>query len=83
MGELSMYKITRIYAAEIEHGKQLRREGKRDEALEYIREHTEVPGEFDSYLEARQYWTELGMPAGANYHATDGAIYRLDVAHTY
>ena len=77
-----MYKITRIYTAEIEHGKQLRREGKRDEALEYIREHTEALGEFDSYLEARQCWRALGMPAGANYHVTEGMIYRLDVAST-
>ena len=73
-----MYKITRIYAAEIEHGKQL----ERNEALEYIREATDVLKEFDSYLEARQCWNALGMPAGANYHATDGAIYRLDVART-
>ena len=74
-----MYKITRIYTAEIEHGKQL----KRNEALDYIREATDVIKEFDSYLDARQYWTELGMPAGANYHATDVEIYRLNVVHTY
>ena len=78
-----MYKITRIYAAEIEHGKQLEREGKRDEALDYIRGHTEVLGEFDSYLEARQCWRALGLNPGANYHDSGWGIYRLDVVRTY
>lgn len=74
-----MYKITRIYAPEIEHGKQL----KRDEALDYIRGHTDVLGEFDTLLEARQCWRALGLNPGANYHATDGGIYRMGVARTY
>lgn len=81
-----MYKITRISAAEIEHGKQL----ERNEALEYIREHTEVLGEFDSYLDAREFWQALGLPVNANYCATGGVIYKLrrgrgkeDVARTY
>ena len=60
-----MYKITRIYAAEIEHGKQLAREGKRDEALEYIREATDVIKEFDSYLDARGFWRLLGLRQNA------------------
>ena len=74
-----MYKITRIYAAEIEHGKQL----ERDEALDYIREATDVIKEFDSYMDARAFWRALGLNPGANYHATDGVIYRLNVALTY
>ena len=82
MGELSIYKITKVSVADVHHGKQLARAGNRDEALDYIWEHTEVLGEFDSYLEARQCWRSLGMPAGANYHETDGIIYRLDVART-
>ena len=53
------------------------------EGLRYIREATDVIKEFDSYLEARQCWRALGMPAGANYHATDVEIYRLNVVHTY
>lgn len=77
-----MYTITRIYSAEIEHGQQLRREGRRDEALGYIREHTEVLGKFDSYMEARQCWRGLGLDPISNYHATGGWIYRLDVART-
>ena len=77
-----MYEITRIYSAEIEHGQQLRREGRRDEALEYIREATDVLKEFDSYMEARQYWRGLGLDPISNYHETDGMIYRLDVART-
>ena len=77
-----MYKITRILAAEADHGRRLARTGHRYEGLRYIREHTEVLGEFDFYLEARQCWRALGMPAGADYHETDGAIYRLDVART-
>ena len=78
-----MYKITKISHVDRQHGTELANSGKRQEGLSYIREHTEVVEEFDSYLEARQFWRALGMPAGANYHATDGVIYRLDVARTY
>ena len=77
MGGLSMYKITRIYVAEIEHGKQLRREGKRDEALEYIREATDVLKEFDSYMEAREFWRLLGLPQNAMYHDSGWGVYRM------
>ena len=72
-----MYKITRISAAEADHGRRLALAGHRYEGLGYIREHTDVLGEFDSYLEARQCWRALGMPACSNYCETDGAIYRL------
>ena len=72
-----MYKITRIYAAEIEHGQQLKLEGRRDEALEYVREHTEVLGEFDSYLEAREFWRLLGLPQNAMYHDSGCGIYKM------
>ena len=77
-----MYKITRISAAEADHGRRLALAGHRYEGLRYIREHTEVLGEFDYYIEARQHWRALGMPAGANYHATDGGVYRMGVART-
>lgn len=82
MGELSMYKITRISAAEADHGRRLAETGHHYEGLRYIREHTEVLGEFDSYLEARQCWRALGLNPGANYHATDVVIYRMGVART-
>ena len=72
-----MYKITRIYTAEIEHGKQLAREGKLDEALEYIREATDVLKEFDSYLEAREFWRLLGLPQNAMYHDSGWGVYRM------
>lgn len=77
-----MYKITRIYASGIEHWKQLKREGKRDEALDYIRGRTDVLGEFYSYLDAREFWRALGLNPGANYHVTRWAIYRMGVART-
>jgi len=72
-----MYKITLIYAEDIDYGKQLRREGKRDEALEYIRETTDVLKEFDSYLDARQYWRLLGLPPNATYHDSGWGIYKM------
>ena len=72
-----MYKITRIYAAEIEHVKQLSEEGKRNEALDYLREHTEVLGEFDSYLDAREFWRLLGLPQNAMYHDSGCGVYRM------
>ena len=72
-----MYKITRINAAESEHVQQLNREGRRDEALEYIREHTEVLGEFVSYMVAREFWRQLGLPPNAMYHDSGLAIYRM------
>ena len=77
-----MYKITRIYSAELEHGQQLRREGRRDEALEYIREATDVLKEFDSYAEAREFWRLLGLPPNAMYHDSGWGIYRLGVVRT-
>ena len=77
-----MYKITRISAAEADHGRRLALAGHRYEGLRYIREHTEVLGEFDTLLEARQCWRALGMLAGADYHETDGVIYRMGVART-
>ena len=77
-----MYKITKIRHADRQHGTELANRGKRQEGLRYIREHTEVREEFDTLLEARQCWRALGMPAGANYHETDGIIYRMDVART-
>ena len=77
-----MYQIVKIRSVDRQRGKQLARAGKRDDALDYIREATDVIKEFDTLLEARQFWRALGMPAGANYHATDGVAYRLDVART-
>ena len=77
-----MYKITTISHVDRRYGTELANRGKRQEGLSYIREATDVIKEFDSYLEARQYWTALGMPAGANYHETDGMIYRMGVART-
>ena len=77
-----MYKITKIRHADRQHGRRLARTGNRYEGLDYIRAHTMVLGEFDSYLDARECWRALGMPAGANYHVTEGMIYRLDVAST-
>ena len=82
MGELSMYKITRISAADADRGRRLALAGHRYEGLRYIREHIEVLGEFDSYMEARQCWRALGLTPGADYHATDGVIYRMGVART-
>lgn len=77
-----MYKITKIRHVDRQHGTELANRGKRQEGLSYIREHTEVMEEFGTLLEARQFWRSLGMPAGANYHETDGMIYRLGVART-
>ena len=77
-----MYRITKIRHADRQHGTELANSGKRQEGLRYIREHTEVLGEFDSYLEARQCWRGLGLDPISNYHETDGMIYRLDVART-
>lgn len=72
-----MYKITKIRHADRQHGTELANRGKRQEGLRYIREHTEVLGVFDYYMEARQCWTALGMPAGADYYATELELYRL------
>ena len=72
-----MYTITRISAADDESGQRLALAGYRYEGLRYIREHTEVLGEFNYYIGARQHWRALGLPDGDNYYATDGAIYRL------
>lgn len=77
-----MYKITKVSVADVHHGKRLALAGHRYEGLAYIREHTEVLGEFDSYLEARQCWRGLGLDPISNYHETDGMIYRLDVVRT-
>ena len=78
-----MYKITKISHVDRQHGTELANRGKRQEGLRYIWEHTEVVEEFDSYLEARQFWRALGLNPSANYHATDGVVYRLDVVRTY
>lgn len=75
-----MYKISHV---DRQHGTELANSGKYKEGLDYIREHTDVLGEFGTLLEARQFWRSLGMPAGANYHETDGMIYRMGVARTY
>ena len=77
-----MYKITRISAAEADHGKRLALAGHRYEGLNYIREATDVLKEFDSYMDARKFWRGLGLDPISNYHETDGMIYRLDVART-
>ena len=77
-----MYKITKIRHVDRRHGTELANSGKRQEGLSYIREHTEAVEEFDSYLEARQYWRALGLNPGANYHETDGIIYHMGVART-
>ena len=77
-----MYKITKIRHADRQHGRRLARTGNRYEGLDYIRAHTMVLEEFDSYLEARQCWRALGLNPGANYHETDGVIYRMGVART-
>ena len=78
-----MYQITKISHVDRQHGTELANRGKRQEGLRYIREHTEAVEEFDTLLEARQYWRALGLNPGANYHETDGVIYRLDDASTY
>ena len=72
-----MYRITKIRHVDRQHGIDLANSGKRLEGLNYIREHTEVLGEFVSYMAAREFWTALGMHAGANYHATEQELYRL------
>lgn len=77
-----MYKITRISAAEADHGRRLALAGHRYEGLRYIREHAEVLGEFDSYMEAREFWRALGLNPGADLHAIDDVIYRMGVART-
>ena len=72
-----MYKITRISAAEADHGRRLALAGHRYEGLDYFREHTEVLGGFDSYLDAREFWRLLGLPTNAMYHDSGLAIYRM------
>lgn len=73
-----MYKITRIWVTDYEHGQRLNREGRRDEALAYIREATDVLKEFDSYMDARQFFCHaLGLPPTTNFYNTGQAIYKL------
>ena len=76
-----MYKITKLRHADRKRGRELSRVVF-SEGVDYIREHTEVLGEFDTLLEARQCWRALGLNPGANYHVTGEMLYRLDVVRT-
>ena len=77
-----MYVVTKLRHEDRERGRELSKVVF-SEGVDYIREHTDVLGEFDTLLEARQCWNALGLNPGANYHVTGRAIYRLDVARTY
>ena len=76
-----MYVLTKLRHADRKRGRELSKVVF-SEGVDYIREHTDVLGEFDTLLEARQCWNALGFNPGANSHDSGWGIFRLDVART-